>query len=60
MKKTLKLGFGRQPQHNSYFSQYFFYRGEYQVTYQKFSSNYVNIKLRNENQPPSLLNSENR
>ena len=43
MKKTLKLGFGRRPHGNSNFVL-------------TISSSYVNIKLHNENQSPSLLN----
>ena len=43
VKKTLKFGFGRRPQHNLYlFSEYF--------------PSKVKIKLHTENQPPSLLN----
>ena len=44
MKKTVKLGFGRQPQHIS-------------NCFLDISFNKVNIKIHTENQPPSLLNS---
>ena len=44
MKKTLKLGFGIQPQNNSNFVL-------------NITSIWVNIKLHTKNQPPSLLNS---
>ena len=44
MKKTLKLGFGRQPQQNF---QFFLH----------ISSSLVGIKLHTENQPLRLLNS---
>ena len=43
MKKTLKLGLGRQPQHISDFFLNIF-------------SSLVNIKLHTENQPPNFLN----
>ena len=43
MKKTLKLGLGRQPQHIS-------------DLFLNIFSSLVNIKLHTENQPPNLLN----
>ena len=47
MKKTLKLGFGIQPQNNSNFVL-------------NITSIWVNIKLHTKNESPSLLNSVDR